>query len=185
VTLAVMPELELASQRGLPLRQAGDDGAPVRRAARRRVTFPAAVVSKLELNGYVIQRVYEHGRPVSVRVLEPEPPVTPSARRWRRPHQERTAQPAITADYPSLGLSVWTAPIVVGVSGGVRLAALHSRACRCSRGHRPSGSDTEATGRRATLAQRHRTGVGGSLTGPPLRRVYRLRRPCCVLIVRA
>ena len=82
-----MPELELASQRGLPLRQAGDDGAPVRRAARRRVTFPAAVVSELELNGYVIKRVHEQGRPVGVRLLKPEPPVTSSAPRWRRPHQ--------------------------------------------------------------------------------------------------
>ena len=48
---------------------------------------PAAVVSELGLNGSVIQRIYEHGRLVGVRLLEPEPPVTSSTPRWRRSHR--------------------------------------------------------------------------------------------------
>ena len=82
-------------------------------------------------------------------------------------------------------VSVCAASIVVGVLGAVRLAGLRWRACRCSRGHRPSGCGTEARDRRATLPQRHRRGVGGSLTQTPLRRAYRLQRPCSLPIVRA
>jgi len=41
------------------------------------INFPAAVVSELELNGYAIERVYDHGRLVGVRLLHPEPPDTP------------------------------------------------------------------------------------------------------------
>ena len=82
-------------------------------------------------------------------------------------------------------VSVSAGSIVVVFSGAVRLGELRSRACRCSRGHRPSGCDTEATGRRVTLPQRHRRGVGGSLTQTPLRRAYRLQRPCSLPIVRA
>ena len=69
------------------LRQAGDEPLPFARLHAAGITFPAAVVSELELNGYVIQRVYEHGRPAGVRLLKPEPPVTSSAPRWRRSHQ--------------------------------------------------------------------------------------------------
>ena len=69
------------------LRQAGDEALPFTRLHAAGVTFPAAVVSELELNGYVIQRVYEHGRLVGVRLLEPEPPIASSAPRWRRSHR--------------------------------------------------------------------------------------------------
>ncbi len=69
------------------LRQAGDEALPFARLHAAGITFPAAVVSELELNGYVIKRVHEQGRPVGVRLLKPEPPVTSSAPRWRRPHQ--------------------------------------------------------------------------------------------------
>jgi hypothetical protein len=82
-------------------------------------------------------------------------------------------------------VSVSAASIVVAFSGAVRLGGLRSRACRCSRGHRPSECDTEARDRRATLPQRHQRGVGGSLTRTPLRRAYRLQRPCSLPIVRA
>jgi hypothetical protein len=82
-------------------------------------------------------------------------------------------------------VSVSAASIVVAFSGVVRLGGLHSRACRCSHAHRPSGCDSEARGRRATLPQRHRRGVDGSLTQTPLRRAYRLQRPCSLPIVRA
>ena len=36
--------------------------------------FPAAVISELELNGYAIERVYEVGRLVGVRLVEREDP---------------------------------------------------------------------------------------------------------------
>ena len=44
--------------------------------------FPAAVISELELNGHVIERVREHGRLVGVRLVEPEGR-TPGVRRRR------------------------------------------------------------------------------------------------------
>jgi di/tricarboxylate transporter len=66
------------------LRQAGENALPFTELHDAGITFPAAVVSELELNGYVIQRVRQHGRPVAVRLLEPEPPITPAAPRWRK-----------------------------------------------------------------------------------------------------
>ena len=33
---------------------------------------PAAVISELELNGHAIERVYEHGRLVGLRLIEPK-----------------------------------------------------------------------------------------------------------------
>jgi hypothetical protein len=69
------------------LRQAGDQALPFAALHAAGITFPAAVVSELELNGYAIQHVYEHGRLVGVRLLEPEPRVTSPAPRWRRPHR--------------------------------------------------------------------------------------------------
>lgn len=41
------------------------------------IDFPAVVIGELELNGYVIERVYEHGRQIGVRLLEPEAPDLP------------------------------------------------------------------------------------------------------------
>ena len=146
---------------------------------------PAAVVSQHELSGHIIRRVYEYGGLVGVRLLEPEPQSHP-----RRPagagHTDSYLQyisrsPRISQAW----VSVSAASIVVGVSGAVRRGGLRSRACRCSRGRRPSGCGTEARGRRATLPQRHRSGVGGSLTQTPLRRAYRLQRPCSLPIVGA
>jgi hypothetical protein len=51
------------------------------------IDFPAVVVGELELNGYVIERVYENGRQIGVRLLDSEPPDPPAPRprhRWRR-----------------------------------------------------------------------------------------------------
>ena len=51
------------------------------------IDFPAVVIGELELNGYVIERVYEHGRQIGVRLLETEAPDPPASRRrprWRR-----------------------------------------------------------------------------------------------------
>jgi len=46
---------------------------PSRRAAP--IDFPAVVIGKLELNGYVIERVHEQGKLLGVRLLESEAPV--------------------------------------------------------------------------------------------------------------
>ncbi|MGO9900089.1 MAG: hypothetical protein ACLP0J_10440 [Solirubrobacteraceae bacterium] len=51
----------------------------LRRAGRQPVTldvlragidFPAVVLSELEINGYVIERLHKHGRLIGVRLLE-------------------------------------------------------------------------------------------------------------------
>jgi hypothetical protein len=80
--------------------------------------------------------------------------------------------------------SVFVVPLAVASWGVVRLGERRSRACRCSRGRRPSGSDSEARDRRATLPQRHPSGVGGPLTQTQLRRACRLQRPCSLPIIR-
>jgi hypothetical protein len=43
------------------LRQAGDQPVAFAELHSGGITFPAAVVAELELNGYVIDRVYDHG----------------------------------------------------------------------------------------------------------------------------
>jgi hypothetical protein len=68
------------------LRQAGDEPVAFAELHGAGIDFPAAVVSELELNGYVIERVYDHARLVGVRLLRPEPPDTPAAHRRRRRH---------------------------------------------------------------------------------------------------
>jgi hypothetical protein len=62
--------------------------------------------------------------------------------------------------------------------GVVRLGGRRWRACRCSRGRRPSGSDSEARDRHAALPQPHPIAVDGRLTRTRLRRACRLQRPC-------
>jgi hypothetical protein len=69
------------------LRQAGDQPVAFADLHASGIAFPAAVVTELELNGYVIERVYDHGRLVGVRLLHPEPTDTRTARRRRRPHR--------------------------------------------------------------------------------------------------
>jgi len=67
------------------LRRAGE--RPVSLAALRAAGLdsPAAVISELELNGYAIERVYEHGRLVGLRLIEPEDADTAARgrRHWR------------------------------------------------------------------------------------------------------
>jgi hypothetical protein len=62
--------------------------------------------------------------------------------------------------------------------GAARLAGRRSRACKCSRDRRVSGSDSEARDRRAVLPRRHQRGVDDWLTQTPLRRACQLRKPC-------
>jgi hypothetical protein len=72
------------------LRQAGEQPVAFAELRAGGIDFPAAVVSELELNGYAIERVYDDGRMVGVRLLKPEPPKTPAAhRRRRRPWPHR------------------------------------------------------------------------------------------------
>ncbi len=72
------------------LRQAGDQPVAFAELHAAGIAFPAAVVSELELNGCVIERVYDHGRLVGVRLLHPEPGDTPAAHpRRRRPGRHR------------------------------------------------------------------------------------------------
>ena len=67
----IQSEHRLALER---LRSAGEE--PVSLAALRAagLDFPAAVISELELGGYVIERVRVDGRIVGVRLVEREDP---------------------------------------------------------------------------------------------------------------
>ena len=73
-------------------------------------------------------------------------------------------------------------------SAACALAPLEGRrspGCRCSRGHRPSGSDSEARDRLGVPPQRHPSGVGDPLTQTPLRRACRPQRPSSILMAHA
>ena len=72
------------------LRKAGNQPIGFAELHAGGISFPAAVVSELELNGYLIERVYDHGRLVGVRLLDAESRAAPAARRRPRrgwPHQ--------------------------------------------------------------------------------------------------
>lgn len=83
-------EVDAQQQRMLArLRQAGDQPVAFAELHVAGIDFPAAVVSELQLNGYAIDRVYDGGKLVGVRLLEPETPykVAQHPRRlrpWRR-----------------------------------------------------------------------------------------------------
>ena len=69
------------------LRRAGQQPLTLGELRSGGIDFPAVVLSELELNGYAIERVYEHNRLIGVRLLETETRDTPpSGRRprWRR-----------------------------------------------------------------------------------------------------
>ena len=75
------------------LRRAGQEPVALAELRAAGIDFPAIVVSELELNGYTIERVYDHRRLVGMRLLEPQPPDTPPARhqsRWRTRSKPRT-----------------------------------------------------------------------------------------------
>jgi hypothetical protein len=69
------------------LREAGDQPVAFAELHAGGIAFPAGVVSELELNGYVIERVYDHELFVGVRLLRPEPRDLLAAPRRRRPHR--------------------------------------------------------------------------------------------------
>ena len=65
------------------LHRAGDQPVAFAELRASGIDFPAAVVSELQLNGYAIDRVYERGRLVGVRLLKPEPREIPAGQRRR------------------------------------------------------------------------------------------------------
>ena len=69
------------------LRSAGQEPVTLDQLRAGGIDFPAVVIGELELNGYVIERVYEHDRQIGVRLLETEaldPPASRRRPRWRR-----------------------------------------------------------------------------------------------------
>ena len=63
------------------------------------LTFRPPSSAELELNGYAIERVYDHGRLVGVRMLHPEPPDT-------APHTRRTPAAAGRSDSQLRALAI-------------------------------------------------------------------------------
>ena len=61
------------------LRSAGEQPVTLDQLRAGGIDFPAVVIGELELNGYVIERVYEHGRQLGVRLLETDAPDPPDA----------------------------------------------------------------------------------------------------------
>jgi hypothetical protein len=84
-----MAPAEAQQQRLLELlREAGEEPVAFAELHADGISFPAAVISELELTGYSIERVYDHGRMVGVRLLASEARDPPAARRRRRwPHR--------------------------------------------------------------------------------------------------
>jgi hypothetical protein len=68
------------------LRSAGQQPVTLDQLRAGGIDFPAVVIGELELNGYVIERVYEHGRQIGVRLETeaPDPPASHRRSRWRR-----------------------------------------------------------------------------------------------------
>lgn len=88
-----MTSADVQQQRLLErLSQAGDQPVAFADLHAGGIAFPAAVVAEFELMGYVIDRVYDHGLFVGVRLFDPkprDPPDKPSAHRWRRRRPRR------------------------------------------------------------------------------------------------
>ena len=69
------------------LRQAGTQPLTLDQLRAGGIDFPAVVIGELELNGYALKRVHEHGKLLGVRLVEteaPDPPTTRRRQRWRR-----------------------------------------------------------------------------------------------------
>ncbi len=77
------------------LRHAGEQPVTLGELRAGGIDFPAVVLSELEINGYVIERLHEHGRLIGVRLLENDaPPMRPQGwrQRWRRPCDSPTSR---------------------------------------------------------------------------------------------
>jgi hypothetical protein len=70
------------------LRQAGGQPMTLEQLRAGGIDFPAVVVGELELNGFVIERVFEQDKLLGVRLETeaPDPPTTRRRDRWRRRH---------------------------------------------------------------------------------------------------
>jgi hypothetical protein len=69
------------------LRRAGKQPVTLGELRAGGIDFPAVVIGELEINGYLIDRVHEHGRLIGVRLIETaanDSPVSRWRRRWRR-----------------------------------------------------------------------------------------------------
>lgn len=86
-----MSFLDAEQQRLLDrLRQAGDQPVAFAELRAAGISFPATVISELEVNGYVFEHVHHQDQPIGVRLLElPDAPDTPAAHRRRRPWPHR------------------------------------------------------------------------------------------------
>jgi Helix-turn-helix domain len=72
------------------LRRAGEQPVSLTALCAAGIDSPATVISELELNGHAIQRVYEDGRLVGLRLIEPQDADTGPRRRrggWSRRHR--------------------------------------------------------------------------------------------------
>jgi hypothetical protein len=68
------------------LQRAGEQPVALDELRAGGIDFPAVVVSELELKGYAIERVYEHGRLIGVRLRDPKTSeaAADGRRRWAR-----------------------------------------------------------------------------------------------------
>ncbi len=83
VALAETQQLRMLER----LRSAGEQPVTLDELRAVGIDFPAVVLSELEINGYVIERLHEHGRLLGVRLRETDNPDAPASRwrqRWRR-----------------------------------------------------------------------------------------------------
>jgi hypothetical protein len=82
MALAETQQVRLLEQ----LRHAGNQPVTLDQLRAGGIHFPAVVIGELKLNGYAIERVYEHDKPIGVRLLETNASDSRSRRRqrWRR-----------------------------------------------------------------------------------------------------
>jgi len=67
------------------LQRAGDQPVAFSDLHAAGISFPAAVISELALDGYLVERVYQDDRLLGVHLLNPERIDRSSLRPWRRP----------------------------------------------------------------------------------------------------
>ena len=70
------------------LRSAGEQPVTLGELRAGGIDFPAVVLSELEINGYVIERLHRHGL-VGVRLLQTDTPNAPASR-WRQRRRRRS-----------------------------------------------------------------------------------------------
>jgi hypothetical protein len=108
MTLAEIQQLRTLER----LRSAGEQPVTLEQLRAGGIDFPAVVIGELELNGYAIERVYEHGRQIGVRLLETKaadppvsrrvPPMAPSFAIGARRRRQRSAAARVT-ELPAAG----------------------------------------------------------------------------------